>query len=100
MSAAQPSVVSALSPSRTSYVFRLASRVLCTPQISITQSPSVRDAFTSEIVKLSPPSLAKWNLRGSENLLKFVLSPATSCPSLLHLDLSFCKNLEYILVRC
>jgi len=59
----------------------------------------VRDAFAAEVVKLSPPLLAKLNLRGSEALSNVVLSPPAACPALKHLDLSFCKSLEYVLIQ-
>lgn len=40
------------------------------PQIKVTQSPTVRDAFVSEIVKLSPPGLKLLDLKAAQNLHK------------------------------
>lgn len=68
-------------------------------EIRITNTPSLRDAFASEVVKLSPPELQVLDLKGSSNLHKFVLSPLTSCPKLTELDLSNCDNLEYVLLQ-
>jgi hypothetical protein len=46
----------------------------CCPhlQIKVMQSPTVRDAFVSEIVKLSPPGLKLLDLRAAQNLHKWV----------------------------
>ncbi len=65
----------------------------------MTSSPTVRDAFVSELVKLSPAALKTLNLHGSTNLRKAVLSPMCSCPSLETLDLGACPNLGYVLVQ-
>lgn len=62
-------------------------------------SPSVRDAFASEVVKLSPPLLKAINFSGCHNLHKLVLSPQSSCPALAMLNLSSCPGLEYVLVQ-
>jgi hypothetical protein len=38
------------------------------PQIKVQHSPTVRDAFVSEVVKLSPPELKQLDLTGAINL--------------------------------
>ena len=68
-------------------------------QICIPLSPTVRDAFPSELFKLSPPHLRILNLKGCSNLHKAELSPLGSCPSLEELDLSGCPSLEYVLLQ-
>lgn len=62
-------------------------------------STTLRDSFPSELVKLSPPELSKLELRGCPNLTRFVLSPITSCPKLVSLDLSSCNNLQHVLIQ-
>ena len=51
-------------------------------QIKVVQSPSVRDAFVSEIVKLSPPGLKLLDLKAAQNLHKWV-HPGWSCTAQL-----------------
>lgn len=68
-------------------------------EVRICNTPSLRDAFASEVVKLSPPELQVLDLKGSSNLHNFVLSPLTSCPKLIELDLSSSENLEYVLLQ-
>ena len=68
-------------------------------QIQVTWSPSVSDAFASEMVKLAPPELAKLSFRGSSNLTKFVLSPLIACPLLKEIDLSLSPKLEFVLIQ-
>jgi len=68
-------------------------------QIRIDDSPSVRDAFTSELFRLSPPHLKHLSLRASPNLRRLVLSPLGSCPALETLDLAGCASLEFLLVQ-
>ena len=69
------------------------------PQIRIVESPSVRDAFASELFRLSPPHLKALSLRGSGNLRSLVLSPLGSCPALESADLSGCASLGYVMVQ-
>lgn len=71
----------------------------CVPQVKITNTASLRDAFCTELVKLSPPELALLDLQQSSNLRNFTLSPATACPQLATLDLSCCKNLTNVLIQ-
>ena len=68
-------------------------------QIGVDASPSVRDAFTSELFCLSPRGLRRLSLPGSSNLRRVVLSPLGSCPALETLDLSNCASLEYLLLQ-
>ncbi|KAK9820519.1 hypothetical protein WJX72_011209 [[Myrmecia] bisecta] len=68
-------------------------------EIRITWSPSLRDAFPVEIIKLSPQELTTMVFRGSANLTKLVLSPLTSCPKLTTLDLAHCPKLTYVLLQ-
>lgn len=68
-------------------------------QIRIIESPSVRDAFASELFRLSPPQLRALSLRGSANLRSLVLSPLGSCPALESVDLGSCPSLEYVMVQ-
>mmetsp|Transcript_22964 Transcript_22964/g.74818 ORF Transcript_22964/g.74818 Transcript_22964/m.74818 type:complete len:260 (-) Transcript_22964:128-907(-) len=78
----------------------LRERVLtASKEVVITYTASLRDAFPAELVKLSPPELSKLELRGSSNLNRFVLSPVTSCPKLVHLDLSSCQMLNFVLLQ-
>jgi hypothetical protein len=59
----------------------------------------VRDAFASELFRLSPPRLRRLSLRGSANLRALSLSPAGSCPALEALQLGGCPSLAYLLVQ-
>lgn len=68
-------------------------------QIKIVNTTSLRDAFCTELVKLSPSELATLDLHGSTNLRNFVLSPSTSCPNLTTLDLSACSSLGAVLIQ-
>jgi len=68
-------------------------------EVKVTWSPSLRDAFPAELIKLSPPELTTLDLHGSELMTRFVMSPLGTCPKLAELDLSSCKQLEYILVQ-
>lgn len=72
---------------------------LLSSQISITHTQSLRDAFSAEVVKLSPPKLRQLELRGSNNLKQFVCSPSSSCPSLRSVDLSDCDGLDFTLIQ-
>lgn len=67
--------------------------------IVVTQSPSLREAFPAEVVKLSPPKLETLELRGAAKLTRFVLSPVTACPSLTNLDLNACPELGFVLIQ-
>ena len=73
--------------------------ILSCMTIHVTWSPSVSDAFASEMVKLAPPELAKLSFRGSSNLTKFVLSPLTACPLLKEIDLALSPKLESVLIQ-
>jgi len=78
----------------------LRERILTNAQeICVTYTQSLRDAFPAEVVKLSPPGLTKFELRGSTNLTQFVLSPVTSCPKLQTLDLQNCQTLNFVLIQ-
>ncbi|MEW5312782.1 MAG: hypothetical protein WDW38_004390 [Sanguina aurantia] len=68
-------------------------------QVSITHTASLRDAFASELVKLSPPELSSVDIQASRNLRNVVLSPLTACPKLMDLDCSDCPSLEYVLIQ-
>jgi len=68
-------------------------------EICVTYTQTLRDAFPAEVVKLSPPSLKKMELRGSSNLSQFVCSPISSCPSLQTVDLSNCVSLQFVLIQ-
>lgn len=68
-------------------------------EVRVVSSPSVRDAFAIELVKLSPPLLQRLVLRGSQHLHRFVMSPLSSCPRLEELDLSGCPTLEYVMIQ-
>jgi hypothetical protein len=68
-------------------------------KVSITHTQSLRDAFSAEVVKLSPPKLRQLELRGSNNLKQFVCSPSSSCPSLKSVDLSDCDGLNFTLIQ-
>jgi hypothetical protein len=68
-------------------------------QIKVMHSPSLRDAFAAEIVKLSPQELHTVDFSGSSNLHKVVVSPMTACPNLVSLNLSQCATLEYIMLQ-
>ncbi len=65
----------------------------------MTNTTSLRDAFCTELVKLSPAELTLLDLHGSSNLRNFVLSPSTSCPKLASLDLYACAKLGTVLVQ-
>ena len=73
--------------------------ILSCMTIQVTWSPSVSDAFASEMVKLAPPELAKLYFRGSTSLTKFVLSPLQACPLLKEIDLSLSPKLEFVLIQ-
>ncbi|KAL3146241.1 Dynein regulatory complex subunit 6 [Trebouxia sp. C0010 RCD-2024] len=68
-------------------------------KINIVGSAAVRDAFLAELVKLSPLELQTLALRGSSNLSKAVISPATTCPKLAHLDLYGSPKLAHVLIQ-
>mmetsp|Transcript_17803 Transcript_17803/g.34028 ORF Transcript_17803/g.34028 Transcript_17803/m.34028 type:complete len:263 (-) Transcript_17803:359-1147(-) len=68
-------------------------------EIKITWSNHLRDAFPSELIKLSPPELVTLDLKGSGSLTRFMLSPPTSCPRLTTLDLSACAQLNHVLIQ-
>jgi hypothetical protein len=68
-------------------------------QIRVTNTMSLRDAFCTELVKLSPPELTTLDLHGSGNLRTFTLSPDGACPRLESLDLSTCPKLTTVLVQ-
>eukprot|EP00775_Hariotina_reticulata_P011065 gene11065-11221_t len=70
-----------------------------TREIRVGSSPSVHDAFASELVKLSPPLLKSIDFSACHNVHTFVLSPQGSCPCLEALDLSNCPGLEYVLIQ-
>ncbi|KAI8474942.1 MAG: hypothetical protein J3K34DRAFT_489365 [Monoraphidium minutum] len=78
----------------------LRERVLAScREIRVVDSPSVRDAFASELVRLSPPQLRHLSLRGAPNLRSLVLSPLGACPALERADLGGCPSLEYVLLQ-
>lgn len=68
-------------------------------QIRIESSPSVRDAFSSELFRLSAPQLKRLSFQGSSNLRRLVLSPLGSCPQLESLEAGECPSLDYVLVQ-
>lgn len=68
-------------------------------EIKIVNTASLRDAFCTELVKLSPAELSLLDLHASSNLRNFVLSPGTACPKLTTLDLGGCSSLSYVLVQ-
>ena len=67
--------------------------------MKVIHSPSLRDAFAAEIVKLSPQELHTIDFVGSSNLHKMVLSPMSACPNLVSLSLSQCATLEYVMLQ-
>ena len=69
------------------------------PQIRVTHTKTLNDAFPAEVVKLSPPGLTTIEFRGSPRLTRFVCSPASACPSLRDADVSRCGELRYALVQ-
>ena len=69
------------------------------PQIRVTHTKTLHDAFPAEVVKLSPPGLTTIEFRGSPRLTRFVCSPASACPSLRAADVSRCGELRYALVQ-
>jgi hypothetical protein len=75
----------------------IVANTACT-QIRVPAAPSVRDAFVSELVKLSPPFLKTLDLSSARNLHQFVLAPAAACPALETLNLRECQ-LEFVLIQ-
>lgn len=65
----------------------------------MTWSPSMRDAFPAELVRLSPPELELLELHGASLLTRVVVSPAEALPALTFLDLNSCPALEFAMVQ-
>jgi hypothetical protein len=78
---------------------RVGVYIITSRQISITWSNHLRDAFPTELIKLSPPNLVSLELRGCGGLTRLVLSPASACPKLSSLDLSACGALAHVLLQ-
>ncbi len=72
---------------------------LTAPPPQVTWSPTVRDNFAAEVVRLSPRELKELHLRGSGNLGRVTVSPPAACPSLEHIDLNSCNTLHTVFVQ-
>jgi len=68
-------------------------------EIIITYTDACTDEFVDELVKLSPPSLHKLELRGNNQLTSIQLSSPSLCPSLATFDLSWCASLAFVFVQ-
>jgi len=69
------------------------------PGRQVTWSPTVRDNFAAEVVRLSPRELKELHLRGSGNLGRVTVSPPAACPSLELIDLNSCNSLHTVFVQ-
>ena len=67
--------------------------------VRVTYSPSMRDSFPAEIVRLAPPELERLELKGASLLTRVVVSPAAALPALSRLDLGSCPALEFVQVQ-
>ena len=66
---------------------------------AVAGSPQLGDGFVVELVRMSPPNLNTIQLKGSDRLSQFVVTPDSCFPSLKLVDLSSCTGLECVLIQ-
>ena len=78
----------------------LRERILlgCT-EIRTCYTAGLGDGFVVELVRMSPPNLNTIQLKGSDRLSQFVVTPDSCFPSLKLVDLSSCTGLECVLIQ-